>query len=50
MSINKSIKCSITNCKHQQDNHCKLDIISVASDCDCKNCIQTQCKSFELNN
>ena len=47
-NVNKSIKCSIENCKHQEANYCKLDNICVGSDCDCKNKKETQCKSFEL--
>lgn len=49
--INNSIKCSISNCKHFDDSHyCRLNTISIGGKCDCTNCKETECRSFELNN
>lgn len=47
---NNSIKCKITNCKHQDvTEYCKLNSISVAGHCDCKDKKGTECQSFELS-
>ena len=50
-NINGCIKCSISNCKHfDSSNYCKLNTISIGGNYSCKECKDTECKSFELNN
>ncbi len=47
---NKCIKCSVENCKHNNENYCDLDEIKVDSTCDgcdCADKCETICDSFK---
>ncbi len=49
LEINSSIKCNVSDCKHyDQSNHCKLTKIQVGGGCNCTDCKETECRSFEL--
>lgn len=47
---NKSIKCSVENCQHNDECYCDLDEIQVVCECDpcdcCDKC-ETVCDSFK---
>lgn len=46
--INSSIKCSVCDCKHYDNsNHCKLSKIDIGGQCNCSDCKETECRSFE---
>lgn len=47
---NKSIKCSVESCMHNNDCYCKLDEIKVdctCDGCDCSKKDSTICDSFK---
>lgn len=49
MITNKSIKCRVGSCKHNdKEEFCTLNDIIVGKDCNCaKDCCETECLSFE---
>ena len=50
MSMNQTIRCSVSSCRHHSDrNVCELESISVCPNCDCHSgkCDESMCGSYE---